>query len=156
MWWRWVSPFAALAIGVLNVASADTSPSIPVTAIPTVKCVYGLLKSSPAVQSVDVYVIDEFRSAVEYRFKGKDGDVIIADLRLLASPADVTYEITIPRDEPQKAEWESTEFLSSLNVSSKCPVSPAFDSVVPGPKPRAEWQHMDWPSLLPSPVSSPH
>jgi hypothetical protein len=145
-----------LVMSAGSLAAADTGPGIPATAIPTVKCLYSLFKSSPAVQSADLYVIDAGRSAIEYRFKGKNGNVITGDLMLLAISPRVTYDIAIPDDEPQAAGWESSEFFSNLNVGSKCPVTPAFDSLVPGPKPRAEWQHVDWSSLLtPAPSPSP-
>lgn len=159
MWWRWVPPFGALVMSV-GMASAYTHSEIPATAIPTVKCVYDLLKASPAVQSADVYVIDDVRSAVEFRFNGKDSKIIIADLMLLAgSPSkayDMTYDIKIARNEPQAAGWESTGFISSLMVSSKCRVTPAFDDLIPGPEPRADWQQIDPSTLSPSAVPSPH
>jgi hypothetical protein len=151
----WISLFTALVLSAGSIASANTSSHIPESAVPAVTCIYLLFKSSPDVQSVDVYAIDELRSAVEYRFKEKDGNVIVGDLMLLASPVRVTYNIKILPNEPEKAGWASLEFSSKLNVSSKCHVFPALDSLVPGPKPRAEWQEVDWPIPATSP-SAPH
>lgn len=142
--WRCASLVAALVVSVGNSANADALPDIPSATIPTVNCIYHLLKSNGAIQSVDVYAIDDVRSAVEYRFKGKDGNVIIADLMLLTVSPRVTYDIAILKNEPQEAGWQSTEFLSNLNVSSKCHIAPAFDSLMPPPSPRTEWRLIDW------------
>jgi hypothetical protein len=135
-------------------SGADTRPTIPAPAIPAVKCLHGLFDSSQAVQSAELYVIDQLRSAIEYRFVGKNGKVITADLMLLASTRP-TYDITIQRPEPEAAGWEALDFFTSLNASSKCRLSAASDSLIPGPKPRAEWQHIDWSTLLPVPRPSP-
>lgn len=143
-----------LVVSAESVAASDTQPGIPPVAIPTVKCLYNLFRSSPAVLSADLYVIDNIRSAVEYRFKGENGSVITGELMLL-SISRVTYDITISRNEPQAAGWESLEFFDKLNAGSKCPITPAFDSLTPGPKPRTEWRQVDWSTLLPSPASSP-
>lgn len=44
-------------------SGADARPTIPVAAIPTIKCLHTLFESSPAVQSAVPYVIDDSRSA---------------------------------------------------------------------------------------------
>lgn len=147
--WRCASLVAFLLLSVGSAAIADAPPGIQSGTIPTVNCIYHLLKATRAVQSVDVYAIDEIRSALEYRFKGKDGNDIIADLMLEGPAADVSYDVTIPQNEPQEAGWESTEILSALHVNSKCHVSPAFDSLMPPPSPRPEWRRIDWSNQPP-------
>lgn len=152
---RCLSLFAALTISVGSLASADTEPSISPAVIRTVKCVYDLLKSSPAVQSVDVYVVDKSRSAVEYRFKGKHGNVVTSDLMLTTTfVPDVIWEIIEPQGKSRDDLPESDPF-SAEKMDSICHVSPGFDDTIPGPKPRAEWQQVDPSTLLPSPVPSP-
>ena len=134
-----------------TIAPADTGHQIPESAVTAVTCIYQLLKSSPTVQSVNVYAIDDLRSAVEYRLKGKDGSAITEDLMLLALAGRVTYDFETQPNETEKAERASLEFSSKLNLSSKCHVFPAFDSLVPGPKPRAEWKQVEWPIPATSP-----
>jgi hypothetical protein len=148
MRWHCVPLAGALVVSVGNAANAAAPPGISSATIPVVNCAYHLLKTNPAVQSVDVYAIDDSRSAVEYRFRGKDGNVIVADL-MLAAHGEVTYDITMPRNESQEAGFESAEFLSSLGLSSKCNVAPVFDSVMPLPSPRADWRRIDWSNQPP-------
>ena len=154
-------PLATLALAPPAHANDKVpAPSIPASAIPTVKCLYSLFKSSPAVQAVDIYVVDEWRLAIEFRFTGKDRKAIISDLMLFSAESDkgydITYDIQIPRSEPDAAGWDSADFVYSLNLGSKCGVSPVFDSTVPGPKARDEWQRVDPSTLLPLGTPSPH
>lgn len=122
--------------------------------MPTIKCLHDLFGSSPAVQTADLYVIDEARLAIEYRFRSHSGNVITDDLMLLALPStNMTYDV-VSRGKPQ-AEGFDAAFVFDLIESSKCRLSPVFDDSIPGPKPRAKWQHVDWPSLLPVPRPSP-
>lgn len=154
MTWH-LAAFAALMLSGSGMALADTGSDIPTAAIPAVKCLYGLFKSSPAVQAADLYTIEKGRSAIEFRFKGKDGNIIVAYLMLLTVSTPVTYDVTIPRKEPETAGWESVDFISSLKLSSGCGVTAAFDNLVPGPKPRPEWQQVDWSTLSPSASPGP-
>lgn len=133
----------------------DNGPTIPAAAIPKIKCLHNLLESSRAVQSAVLYVIDDVRSAIEYRFKNSSGYVLKDDLMLLALADSVTYDFRVLPNEPDTKAVASDHFFSSLNADSKCHVSPAFDSTIPFPKPRSEWQRLDWSTLLPVPAPSP-
>lgn len=146
----WIPTLAALLLRAGDTALANNGAQIQEGSIPAVSCAHLLLKSNPAVQSVNLFVVDEHRSAIEFRFKGKAGNLITADL-MISHGSDTMYDISIPENEPEAAGWESTDFVSSLKLSSKCYLTPAFDSVMPGPKPRAEWQQVDWPIEATSP-----
>lgn len=146
--------FAVLTMGVGNSTPVQARTAIPVTAISTVRCLYRLLKSNSVVRAVDVYAIDEARSAVEFRFRGKSGNVMIADL-MLVTLSKITYDVTIPQDESQEAGWEALAILSTLNVDSICRVFPALDDMVPGPEPRDGWQPVDSSTFVPAPVPKP-
>lgn len=69
----WFLLIAIVLFGMAGAALINSRSSIPVQLLPTVRCLYGVLKSSPAIKSVDVYVIDDARFGFEYAFNGKNG-----------------------------------------------------------------------------------
>jgi hypothetical protein len=163
MRYPYVLLFVAVVVGMAAWREAALADSLSPTAEPAVRCAYRLLKSSSDVQSVEIYAIDPngsillvSRSAVEFRFNGKDGRPITADLMLLAGPPHVTADVNMPRDESQEAGWESLALLERLHIYSDCGIGAALDDLIPGPKPRSEWIRLGWPSLSPAePTRSP-
>ena len=128
-------------------AAAEPPPEIPIATMPTVKCVYRILKSSGAVQSVDAYAIDGFRSAIEYTFRDKNGHQVISDIMLSGRH----YSFPIQHDESQVVVAQDMDFASRISdrLSSECHVSPAFDNLLPSPKVRADWRRVDLPDHSP-------
>jgi hypothetical protein len=104
------------------------------------------LKSDSAVQSVALYSIDGFRFAVEYGFRNKDNRAVVSDIELIIDADEpVTQTDRIPREVSQETATEAEELESSLDLSSNCHLTTAFDNLFPEPKARADWLRMDWP-----------
>lgn len=125
---------------------ADPLPVIPSKAISAVECVHRVLKSSSAVQSVDLYSIDGTGFAVEYVFRNKDNHAAAYDIELfIETDGSVTETDKIPREVSQETMNEAQDLESKLDLLSKCRLSAVLDNLLPGPKRRADWRHMNWP-----------
>lgn len=138
---NWRIPLAAILCGAPAFAAPE--PSLPATAIPMVRCIYGVLKSSSAVQSVSLYSIDGFRFAIEYAFRNNDSRVVVSDIEFFGASAMITDKI--PREIPQDTANEAQALETKLNLNSECHLRYAFDNIYPEAKARADWQRMDFP-----------
>ena len=135
-------------VSSFGVITACAQPKIATDTIPAVECVYRLMKSDPAIQTVNVYAVDKFRSAIEYSFRYKDGEHT-ADLVFSGwGHGRSRFYMSATRESPQTSSREY-EILSNLNLPYKCPAVPAFDNAEPTPKPRDDWQRVTWPSQSP-------
>lgn len=124
-------------------------PAIPTKLVPTVQCIYSVLKSSGAVQSLSLYSIDDFRFAVEYGFRNKDDQDVVSDIEFFDLGGSVTKGDKIPREVSRGAANEANEMETKLGLLSKCGLNSAFDNLLPQPKARTDWQKIDWPSEQP-------
>jgi hypothetical protein len=132
-----------VAILILAIpAHAEGAPNALVTpeVIPTLKCLRNVLKSSPHVKTVDLYVVDEQRLAIEFRFKSKAGTEIVEDFILRGtSRYGMTYYVMVPNDASDAAGRETMELVSA--AGSKCSVAEVTDDSYPQRKPRDQWEH---------------
>jgi hypothetical protein len=145
---RWRLLFAAVSFGVGASALADALPDIPTAAMPTVKCIYRVLKSSTTIQSVSLYSIDGFRFAAEYVFRNKADQVVVSDIELLIDPnGSVTETDKIPREISEETANEGEDLESKLDLNSKCHLAAALDNLLPEPRARADWRRIDWPKV---------
>lgn len=126
--------------------AADSSPEISAAAMPTVKCVYALLKSNPAIRWVNAYAIDGNSSAVEYAFRDKDSVDVVSDI-LLSGPlgGKITFSGTTEHDHPEDRDAEAIGFFATISddLNAKCHISPGLDNLLPPPKSRQEWRRID-------------
>jgi hypothetical protein len=148
---HWSIFFAAVIFGAgVPVMAATLAPApvpaIPTALIPTVQCVHSVLKSSSTVRSISLYSIDGFRFATEYVFRNKDDPDVVFDIEFYALGGSVTESNKIPREVSMESASEAQSLESQLSLASKCHLNPAFDNLIPQPKPRADWQKIDWPS----------
>ena len=141
---------AAPVAGVLIAACASpisvSAPSIAPAKLAAMKCVYGALKSAPEVQSVAVYSIDGFRHAIEYTMRTRSGHVLAGDMMISgATDGDFGWSVVAFHGETTDEGFEELDFLMNAvpNLDSKCHLKPVGDHLIPGPKPRSEWQRMD-------------
>jgi len=127
-------------------ALAGPQTTIPAPILPTVKCIYSALKTSDAVQSVDVYAIDDFRFGFEYVFKGRDGKPAVSYVELVGlSGGSAFLGDKIPREVPEQVMMEGSELESNLHLSQKCHLYDAFDNISPEPTARVTWRRIDLP-----------
>jgi hypothetical protein len=128
-----------------SAAAADLWPQIPSGIRPAMGCVLRLLKSNSAVRSADVYIVDDLRSAVEYAFRDRNGEDRVSDIVLLGG----TYSGMSPRDKSEKAIAAGMDFLGGISekLGSKCHIEPAFDNLMPPPKPREKWLRVELSKL---------
>lgn len=140
---RWRILLAVILCGAAAPAVAAPAPNLPAAAIPTVQCIYRVLKSSSAVQSVSLYSIDGYRFAIEYAFRNKDGRVAASDIEFFGGSAIVTDKI--PREISMETADEAQALEAKLGLTSKCRLHYAFDNLYPQPRARADWQRMDFP-----------
>jgi hypothetical protein len=138
---NWRILLAAILFGAPAIAAPE--PSLPAAAIPMVRCIYGVLKSSNEVQSISLYSIDGFRFALEYTFHTKGGRVVVYDLEFFGEDTYLTDKI--PREISQDNADEAQALERRLNLNSKCHLRYSFDNIYPQPKARADWQRMDFP-----------
>jgi hypothetical protein len=143
---------AAVAFCVGASALADASSHIPAAAEPTIRCIHRALKSDRAVQSVDLYSIDESRFAVEFGFRNKTGRVVVSDIELLIDAersvtegGPVTETNLIPRGISEETAAEAGDLETRLDLRSKCHFDTALDDLYPGPTARAGWLRIGWP-----------
>ena len=138
---------AVLALGVGITPAVGQPPEISPAAMPALKCVYGLLQSYAAVQSVDAYAVDGLRSAIEYSFRDRDGRIVISDIMLSGVSIDgaLTYSGVPHLRDSQKTIGMEMDFLRSVSADlrSKCHVTPALDDLLPEPKSRPQWRRVD-------------
>src|ERR1051325_7054788 len=120
----------------------ESVPAIPTAAIPTVRCIHRVLKSSSAVKSVSLYSIDGFRFAIEYAFRNKDGRVVVSDIEFFDLGGTVTVGDRIPREVSMETPDEAQRLESQLDLTAKCHLQGAFDNLLPQPKARADWQQI--------------
>lgn len=126
---------------VLSLSVSTAACSRPSIAGGTaVGCVYGVLKSDPDVQSIQVFRVDNFRSAIEYTFHDERGKMT-ADILFSTIGSKTTYDLPVFHEETNR----DAKLLRNLNINSKCAVTGAFDDLEPTPKPRNAWQRVDWP-----------
>ena len=128
---------SSLAILVL-VTTAAIAQSVPHKAFPVVQCVYNAFKATTAVKSIEVYAVGDFRFAVEYTFIGKDGRALVGDLMISGA----TYMVQAWHNESSADGFAELNFAMGTDFSSKCPVRPAADHLLPPPPPRPEWQRL--------------
>ena len=156
---RWI--FAVLAASIAlsagqvarsQEATANPQPGLPASTVGAIKCMYPLIRAIPTVQSLEVYAIDDHRSAIEYGFRDSDGTTVVDDLVLLGGNH-VFIGDKGPRTRPPSRSGAANDFTLGLNdIASKCNVGWAFDNVYPQPKPRDEWVRVNWPlQASPSP-----
>jgi len=72
-----------IAIGFTAIAfltACMTAPELPTTAKPVVTCIYDVLKLTPGITAVDVYVLDKGGVVVEYAYRGGDERPALTDL----------------------------------------------------------------------------
>lgn len=130
-------------------ATASPQAVLDASNATAIRCMYPLIRANPAIQSLEVYAIDRFRSAIEYGFRDNDGQVVVDDLVLLAG-TQVAIGDKGPRTRPPSKSDAANDFRMKLSgVATKCNVTWAFDNVYPGSKPRNEWQRVNWPGLTP-------
>jgi hypothetical protein len=134
----------SLGAGVPNESGAAAATST--AALPAVQCIYRVLKSSSAVKKVTLYSIDGYRFAIEYSFRINKTKLAFADLEFTVEPDGSLMEgDRIPREESMKTADAALKLESKRNLISKCSLGVAFDNVFPPPKPRADWQRINWP-----------
>lgn len=131
-------------------ATASPQAVLDASNAAAIRCMYPLIKANPAIQSLEVYAIDRFRSAIEYGFRDNDGQLVVDDLVLLGGGSQVAIGDKGPRTRPPSKSDAANDFTMKLSaVATKCNVTCALDNVYPGPKPRNEWQRVDCPGLTP-------
>jgi hypothetical protein len=109
---------------------------------------YGVLKSSPAIKSVDVFAIDDFRFGFEYAFNLKGGQPAVSYVELVAPDLEGNLAFLgdkIPREVSERTMREGGEIERGLKLSQKCRLDEAFDNVFPRPPARSTWQRIDLP-----------
>jgi hypothetical protein len=147
----------ALSISFWGSAMADDLPvwllpsppksSIPASAIPTVKCLRDVLKSSSEVQSVSLYSIDGFRFAVEYVFRGKNGQTAVFDDEMFKdSDGSVVEGDQIPREISDESANEAQDLETKLDLQAKCHLEYIGDGILPEQPARSDWRKLDWPN----------
>ena len=100
-------------------------------------------------------MVDNVSSAIEYRFRGKHGNDIIADLMLTTGAApDVLWSVIALQNKSGDDLAKSDPFVAA-KMDSICHVSPGFDDRIPGQKPRAEWRKVDPTNLASAQSRSP-
>jgi hypothetical protein len=136
---------ALIAISWVPPSHAQTA-AIPERLLPSVKCIYSLLKSSPAVRSVDVYAIDDFRLGFEYTFTGTDGQPAVSYEELLPlANGSAFLGDKIPREVTEHAMMEGSDLTSNLHLAQKCHLQEGFDNLYPQPPARVTWRRIDLP-----------
>jgi hypothetical protein len=147
--------FVAIVVGFVSttamagVFSSPPKSSIPMSAIPTVKCVRELLKSSSAVQSVSLYSVDGFRFSVEYVFRDKKGQFVFSDIEMYALPGKTSIfeSDKVPREISEETMSEADDLELGLDLFTKCNLdNHSFDNLIPQPAARADWRRIDWPN----------
>jgi hypothetical protein len=132
--------------GIAGAVLIHSRTSIPVQVLPTVRCVYGALKSSPFIKSVNVYVIDNFRFGFEYAFQGKDGQRAVSYVELVALhryPDSAFLGDKIPREVSERTMIDGEEIENGTHLSEKCHVKEGLDNVFPQPTARNTWRRID-------------
>jgi hypothetical protein len=147
---RMIFFFIAIVLsGVAGAVLIYSWTSVSVQVLPTVRCVYGALKSSPFIKSVNVYVIDNFRFGFEYAFKGKDGQRAVSYVELVAPGLDAQSAFLgdkIPREVSEHTMAEGQEITYDLQLSQKCHLQEAYDNLFPQPDARATWHPIELPN----------
>jgi hypothetical protein len=128
----------------------DTIPeahSVPAARRSAVKCIYHLLKMQPGVQSVTVYIVDGFRSAVGFSFRAADGRIVSSDIMISGQlVGQLTYSTVVRANDSDALVGEQINFESGISRSLQkaCLVTPAFDNMFPRPPGRQQWRPVDW------------
>jgi hypothetical protein len=155
-----IAATSLLAVLVNERASAEPKAVINPASVSTVNCIYNLLRANSTVSSISVYKVDGRRSAVEFSFLDTKYGIITADIGLSGGQIGdrATYSVSrfSPDESHQATEdkgFRSADFVGKL-LAKSCSVTPAFDSIVPLPSPRPEWQEVDWP-IQPTAEASP-
>jgi hypothetical protein len=132
----------------VEVLSSPPASSIPASAIPMVKCMRDVLKSSSAVQSVSLYSVDGFRFAIEYVFRDKNGQAAVFDDEMFIEDSDgsVTAGDKIPREISEKSMNEAEDLETKLGLETKCHLESAMDNILPQPPARSNWRKLAWPN----------
>lgn len=135
-----IARFVAALVLATAIAPAGAEPQPPIfaKAEATVKCVYRVFKSNPAVQSAEAYGVDDFRFAIEITFRGKDGRLLTSDTLVAVMPDGSAFESGMTLEAMDVMGRDVDKALRS-----KCHVPSAFDNLLPGPNDRAEWQRID-------------
>ena len=132
--------------GMAQTALADQQTGIPAPLLPTIKCIYNVLKSSSAVSAVDVYVIDDSRFGFEYTFIGTDSQPAVSYVELVTLSPDYGFlGDKIPREVPEHAMMKGVDLTSSLHLAQKCHLREAFDNLFPQPPARVRWRRINLP-----------
>ena len=139
---------ARLYADAYNRVILDIQGYLPTPLKPAVKCIYSLMKSSNAIQSVNLYDIDGFRYAIEFSFRNKQNNIVADDIELFSTPYDgqVWEGDKVPREISQQAMMEGSEIEDRLELTSKCHISQTFDNVLPQPLARKEWREIKRPT----------
>jgi hypothetical protein len=149
---------ALLAILLVSGSAASSlanTQQVDAASVPKLTCLYNLLRSNKAVESLGLYRIDPSRLAVEFSFHDPDYGIISDDIMLYGNGDSLTYGLQLNSlanlsDElHEEKALRAAKVFSSLKVSDKCSLVFALDDVLPFAKPRAQWQQIDWPNQPP-------
>jgi hypothetical protein len=128
----------------LSTQGVHASPRLPTAGVSILHCAYHLLASNEAVLSVDAYARDDFRSAIEYRFRDKKGRVVVSDIGFMTLENGTTYDGVSFHDERTKADLDEGDFFwIVVGYMGKCHVKDVGDLMLPEPKPRRQWRWVD-------------
>lgn len=133
-----------LLAGAVAFVDSPAPPDLPEAARKPVACVYHLLKANARVRSADVFVVDGFRTAIEYRFAAKDGRVLVGDAMFTDVDDSVSYGISAVHGEPDEDGFVALDFLERLvpDLDARCGIVPALDNLLPSPPARADWREV--------------
>jgi hypothetical protein len=137
-----------LTVALLGVGApegVDAATAFDVALQPTVRCIYGVLKSSNKVRSVSLYSVDGSRFAIEYAFRNKENQLVVSDIEFFGSDAPFTATDKIPREVSMEVANEAQELERKLNLNSKCGLRYEFDNLYPEASARADWEKIGWP-----------
>jgi hypothetical protein len=116
------------------------------------KCVYNLLNSSLGVQKVEAFSVDGFRHAIEFTIRAENGHVLTGDMMLSErTNGTFTWSVRAFHGESTEDGFEELDFLTKAipDLDSKCHMTPAMDNLLPGPRPRSEWQRINLENSAP-------
>jgi hypothetical protein len=124
----------------------ERSPKLPTQERLALACLHRFIASRPNAYSVDAYLIDGYRSAVEYKYRNKDGNEAVGDVMLsYFEGMDVSYEFLDVHGGTSQAGNEDMDLVlgqrdvDSRRMETLCHVTGGFDDTVPGPHPRTDW-----------------
>jgi hypothetical protein len=114
---------ALLAVPLL--AAGETPAQLPTATKPAIVCIYGILRSKPAVSWVEVYAINEQRSMIAYAFDAA-GTSIRATLTIHNMSWAPVYSSEVDYSEGGEPNADEITFTTTLfeQIESSCNVVP--------------------------------